>query len=551
MIRTLLGSGALYSLGGGKGISGCGRSPESAGIAIKGNLIDPSFAWGHRLRDGSIAGQLFETCRADQVEVAILGGGIAGLSAAWQLERKGLSDFRVLELEATPGGTSMSGSSAVTRYPWGAHYLPVPMEHNTPLIELLSEMDALEHPPKRSSSSTRAHPQGREHLLVRQPDSRVYYRGRWYPGLYMHAGCSTQDIEDLRKFQLLLDDLLLKPTEDGKRSFALPSRLSSEDPKLRALDRVSALDWLRSHQLHSTRLHWLVNYACRDDYGLSLDETSAWAALYYWIARMKGPGEETMELLTWPEGNGAFVDHFCGSIGKRLDLQKLAVRVAETSEGTVRIDYLDAKDGTPHRLIAKRAIVALPRFVAKRLGCNLPEDATEGFSYGTWMVANVHLQDRPREESGIPFSWDNVFYESPSLGYVSATHQRGRDYGPTVWTYYLPITGRHPADARKSLFEADWAELAEVVIADLRPAHRDLDRLVQTIDIRRYGHAMIQPRTGFIDSTARRNAAAPRGPVHFAHSDLSGLALFEEAFDHGIRTANEVLESLALPAHES
>ena len=33
---------------------------------------------------------------------------------------------------------------------------------------------------------------------------------------------------------------------------------------------------------------------------------------------------------------------------------------------------------------------------------------------------------------------------------------------------------------------------------------------------------------------------APRGKIHFAHTDLSGVALFEEAFDHGLRAAREI-----------
>jgi hypothetical protein len=28
--------------------------------------------------------------------------------------------------------------------------------------------------------------------------------------------------------------------------------------------------------------------------------------------------------------------------------------------------------------------------------------------------------------------------------------------------------------------------------------------------------------------------------LHFAHTDLSGIALFEEAFDHGLRAAREI-----------
>jgi len=31
------------------------------------------------------------------------------------------------------------------------------------------------------------------------------------------------------------------------------------------------------------------------------------------------------------------------------------------------------------------------------------------------------------------------------------------------------------------------------------------------------------------------------GHEHFAHSDLSGVALFEEAFYHGLRAAEEIL----------
>ena len=56
---------------------------------------------------------------------------------------------------------------------------------------------------------------------------------------------------------------------------------------------------------------------------------------------------------------------------------------------------------------------------------------------------------------------------------------------------------------------------------------------------------MIRPRTGSLFGTGRLDLAAPVGRLHFAHTDLSGLALFEEAFDHGLRAAREVAEALA------
>jgi hypothetical protein len=60
----------------------------------------------------------------------------------------------------------------------------------------------------------------------------------------------------------------------------------------------------------------------------------------------------------------------------------------------------------------------------------------------------------------------------------------------------------------------------------------------------RWGHAMVQPRVGFVFGPSRRKAALPVGRLFFAHSDLSGLALFEEALHHGVRAAEEVFSLL-------
>jgi hypothetical protein len=59
----------------------------------------------------------------------------------------------------------------------------------------------------------------------------------------------------------------------------------------------------------------------------------------------------------------------------------------------------------------------------------------------------------------------------------------------------------------------------------------------------RWGHAMISPHPDFIWSGIREKAARPFGNIHFAHSDLSGIALFEEAFYHGLRAVDEILKS--------
>jgi hypothetical protein len=80
-----------------------------------------------------------------------------------------------------------------------------------------------------------------------------------------------------------------------------------------------------------------------------------------------------------------------------------------------------------------------------------------------------------------------------------------------------------------------------VALADMSRAHFEIRSLVERLDVMRWGHAMIRPRTGFVWGSARREAPKPFRGIHFAHSELSGVALFEEAFDNGLRVADEIL----------
>jgi hypothetical protein len=157
------------------------------------------------------------------------------------------------------------------------------------------------------------------------------------------------------------------------------------------------------------------------------------------------------------------------------------------------------------------------------------------------MVANLTLRDRPQSR-GFPLAWDNVLYDGQGLGYVVATHQALRDHGPTVLTYYLPLLDDDPRAARQRLLDTSWDEWVRLVLADLRPAHPGLAELVESVDVYLWGHAMVRPRPGHLWSDALLASARPRGRLHFAHTDLSGMALFEEAQYWGIRAAEAVLK---------
>lgn len=502
-----------------------------------GELVHRAELLGHRIRE---AGHVeVPRDRWERVPVVIVGAGIAGLSAAWRLLRAGFDDFVLLELDDAAGGTAKSGRSEVSAYPWGAHYVTAPMKEERAMIALLDELGALDSP------EVDGEPVVREEHLCREPNERVFANGLWHEGLYLHDGESKADVAALAAFRAELDRLASLRDGAGRRAFAIPIARSSDDPELRALDRMSMGEWLDRRGLVSPRLRWLVDYACRDDYGLRAEHTSAWAGLFYYVSRMRHGGAEAQPIVTWPEGNGRLVAHLLSKVKAKVRLAVGATEIVPTdgpSGAGVDVIALRAS-GEAIGIHAERVIFAGPQFIARRVVRSLREAGAphlDEFRYGAWMVANLTLSARPKSR-GFPYAWDNVLYDSPALGYVVATHQRCLDHGPTVLTYYHPLCDEDPNAARRRLLVADRADWADVALSDLSRAHPDLRELTTRLDVIRLGHAMIQPRPGFLFGGAREAAMREERGVHFAHTDLSGVALFEEALDHGVRAAEEVL----------
>ncbi len=287
-------------------ISGCSRPA----LPPAGELLSPNLLVGHRIRDG-YRPQPTEN-DFQNVEVVIVGGGISGLAAAWRLEQAGLQDFVVLELEDTAGGTARSGNFGQFAYPWGAHYLPTPMAENRAVVRLLSEMEVLETVLEDGT------PIVAEQYLCRDPQERVFDNGQWHEGLYPHAGADSDDLRQLSEFQAEVDRWVARRDPQGRRMFAIPNSTGSDDPEVMSLDQESMAEWMDRHGWTSSRLLWLVDYSCRDDYGLNIGQTSAWAGLFYFASRVREPGKESQAVITWPEGNGRIVKHLADKCGSRL-----------------------------------------------------------------------------------------------------------------------------------------------------------------------------------------------------------------------------------------
>jgi hypothetical protein len=98
-----------------------------------------------------------------------------------------------------------------------------------------------------------------------------------------------------------------------------------------------------------------------------------------------------------------------------------------------------------------------------------------------------------------------------------------------------------PDVARRWLQSASNSDLARAASQDLRLAYGwRLPLCTEQLAITVRAHAMAVPVPGFLTNAGRMALRAAAGPLFFAHSDLSGLSLFEEAAWWGYRAARQI-----------
>jgi hypothetical protein len=489
------------------------------------------------LRDGKLPPPV-ETA---ETGVVIVGGGIAGLAAARRLYRRGYQDFIVLDLEARAGGTALSGRNSISQFPWGAAYVPIAGSDSKFVTELFDDLGII------TGRNADGLPVYREEYLCADPMERLFIHGRWQEGFVPQLGIAAADQRLIESFFAEMHRLKALRGSDGRRAFTIPIDESSRDETFTRLDKLTMADYLRDNGwLNCAPLRWYVDYCCRDDYGAGIERVSAWAGVHYFASRdgaaANAPG---YAVVTWPEGNGWFVRQMQQTFESRVRTL-CAVWNVEPEGDHFLVDYYDGNRRSSVRVRAQGVVWAAPQFVARRAIRELREQPGDASLpvYSPWMVANLSLEAMPGGP-GMELAWDNVFYSSKSLGYVVATHQSLHPVPrQTVITYYQPLDDDEPAATRQKALNRTYDEWCGLILDDLCQAHPDLGRHVTHLDVWLWGHAMVRPVPGFIWGPARARLKQSRGNLVFAHSDLSGIAIFEEACTQGIRAADRLLENL-------
>jgi monoamine oxidase len=507
------------------GLAGCEGKPPGQ---WPGGWVGAGAERGHRLRQGA-ASWPTPTPANEQLRKAhtlVLGGGIAGLAAARSFARQGVDDVHLLELEQEPGGNSRGMQLAGMACPLGAHYLPLPGAHAHEVQQLLFDLKLARSELGRTVYA--------EQHLCHSPQERLFFEGAWHEGLLPPAEPGSELRAQYRRFGQRVAQL------QRELGFAMPSLRLGLKPGHLALDAQPFATWLQAEGFTHAHLLSYLDYCCRDDYGAGSQTVSAWAGLHYFASRHgfhAGQGDAPREgVLTWPEGNAFVARAMAAPLATRIHSNRSVMRIREERAG-VTVWAFDEAGLQWERWQAQRVVVALPLFIALRVLEQPPQALREAVAvlrYAPWLVANLHFHEPLLDRIGAAPAWDNVRHGAPSLGYVDAMHQRFRPHaGPTVLTSYWAL----PQTQRAALLNEPWRVWAQRVVDELAHTHPDAPHKLREARLMRYGHAMSIPLPGVRSSAALAALRAQRGRVRFAHADLAGYSVFEEAYTLGCLAA--------------
>jgi protoporphyrinogen oxidase len=519
----------------------------------QGGVLGLDSPLGHRLRE-PVPPLPANTSPVRRCDVAIVGAGISGLSAARALKQQGFGDIQIFDLEATAGGNSRSHTMQGMACPLGAHYLPIPPKSATDIRALLQELRVLHIQQGRDVYD--------ERHVCHSPQERLWIDGAWQQGLLPTAD-DAPTLDAYARFAKWIADF------QASGAFTMPSSLgrklamqqSATVAMIRALDSITFAQWLNQKSLLAPKLRWYLDYCCRDDYGVDSQGVSALAGVHYFASRhgfhepqSGGAAKDASpeSVLTWPGGNGWLSQQLAKPFAAQIQTRSLVQKIDINPEGkagqaTYTLQVWHAPSQSWQQWQARALVLAVPHYVARKLISHPPAALTQlvrdpAHQFSAWWTANLLLHEPLAGHQDEPMAWDNVIYQAAGLGYVNAMHQSLRSHaGPTVLTYYQALgSGKNE---RQKLLQSSWQDLSQAALQDIAKAHPDIASKAKQIDIVRYGHAMAVPSVGAMLHPARAHLQSLGGTLQFAHSDVAGYSVFEEAFDGGTRAGRAIAKA--------
>jgi monoamine oxidase len=442
------------------------REEKSSSLDVDGE----HFAICHEIRDGH---SFAKPDAKRKVDIVLVGGGIAGLSAAYFLKGK---DWLLLEKEKHFGGNAYEEEYQGQIFATGSAY-----GFRGDAGDQLAREIGLDLPPVDMPDPT--------------IDNGVFVSDTWGAGLE-HLPYPKDVVSSFKKFR---DDVMrLNPRKD-----------------MLELDGKPFSDFTGAYAPEVTK--WWDGYG-PSNWGAVTEDTTAFLGLFDAQYLIKGE-DQTRVIL--PGGLGCIshklVEALQPKYGERMIGGAAVVSILEDSEG-VRVTYLEGDKLTT--VGAKVAIVCTPKFFTARMVPGLPKDqkqAMRRMRYAPYPVINL-IFDKPVYRRAFD-SWcpGNSFTDFIVADW---TIRNNPGYKPkyNILTMYTPLRENQRATL---LQDDDCKTLAAEVLRDFKKLLPEFN--VDPVEIRLYrrGHPMVMPVPGQYTKN-RIMASRPMDRIFFGNSDSGG-----------------------------
>jgi oxygen-dependent protoporphyrinogen oxidase len=443
----------------------------------------------------------------ERVDAVIVGGGIAGLSAAWELR-----DLNVVLLEAADRVGGRMSSEPRDRYwlNYGGHVVGGSETATGRLMQALG-VDGIDLPGSLSAIAMNGK------LVVGRVEAlplRLQLSRRDRLGL-IRAGARLR--------VAALQYARVSKLRDGEDEATRQARV------LAFRDDETFAEWLGEVP---SGVDAIFRATVRRSTAEPEEVAAGYGIGYFQLVWDRGRGL-TRNIAG---GSATLPEALARVLGDRVRTLSPARSVSRTEDG-VRVTY--EEDGRGRTIQARAAVVAAPAFVARELITDLPRDvatALDRITYGPSVVGSFLTS----ETSAMPY--DGLYAAATpnasfNMFFNMANALRdggGREPGGSLMVYGA-------SDLARELWDLSDAQVEQRFVDDLVALFPGLRGNVSEAVITRWSHAAPHCRPG--RSSAQAALIEPIGPIHLA-GDYLGITYIETAITTGLTAASRIRRAL-------
>jgi protoporphyrinogen oxidase len=468
--------------------------------------------------------------KAEQTNLAVIGGGIAGLTSAY-LHR----GHKPIVLEQAPrfGGNSKGQSWEGIEFSIGAAYVVDPLP-DSEVGKLLTEL-------KLTDLAT-----------LKEGEDPVALSGNIYKEFWSGE---TLPKDDKGREQFTKLSAYFKKLSSGEIPYPeIPATTQSQRDYINQLDKEGFREHLErivsGGPLHP-HIETAMEHYCWSSFGATFGEISAACGLNFYCA-------EFGALRIFPGGNSKIAERLLEALTASITVANLRanslVFSTTVTPNGVEVGYLDA-NGEVRNIMAKAAVMACPKFIAAKLLRDIEPErlaAIKQLRYHSYLVANVLIKSPPPEMfydlymlADGTIHPENIRSETVRHGVtdVVLANFAAASKEHTVLTLYraLPYDGARAEIFAPSSYEQFRGDFEKQLKLDILPLLKLQPEKIADIRIARWGHPLPVAAKGLISSGVVDQLRKPfKDRVFFVEQDNWALPAFETSVCEAFSTRRDI-----------